>query len=139
MSVVAAAASSEPGPLRPRDEASLVRFGRPFEVVADGLTICVVISGWEMPPGLQPEVADVLVRLPQGFPDTAPDMFWLSPRVTAGGRPVPGTDATETYLGRSWQRWSRHFGGTWRRGVDDLASLLAIVRRCLADAAGVTP
>lgn len=101
--------------------------------------ICVVISDWAMPRGIEPAVADVLLRLPQGFPDSAPDMFWVSPAVTVGGRTIPGTAANGAYLGRSWQRWSRHFGSTWRRGVDDLASLLAIVRRCLADAAGVTP
>jgi hypothetical protein len=33
-------------------------------------------------------------------------------------------------VGRSWQRWSRHFAaGQWQSGIDGLESFLALVRR----------
>lgn len=44
------------------------------------------------------------------------------------------TELTETYLGRSWQRWSRHIGNGWRPGIDDLRSYLAYITTCLRSA-----
>ena len=53
----------------------------------------------------------------------------------AGGATVQATDLTETYLGRAWQRWSRHFQpGQWRSGLDGLESYLALIRRELTRA-----
>ena len=49
------------------------------------------------------------------------------------GQPIPQTEVTEHYLGRTWQRWSRHFrAGQWLSGVDSLESFLALVSRELA-------
>jgi len=45
---------------------------------------------------------------------------------------------TEQYLGRSWQRWSRHFAaGQWQSGVDGLESYIALMRAEFETAAGV--
>jgi hypothetical protein len=127
-----------PALLRARDSAPLDRLGRPYTVELEAAMVCVVVAGYEVPGGLSANQADLLLRLPKGFPDAAPDMFWLDPALqTAAGGVIAGTELIETYLGRSWQRWSRHFGPLWRPGIDDMASLLAIVRRCLADAGGV--
>jgi len=49
---------------------------------------------------------------------------------------IPGTETREIHLGRSWQRWSRHIQGQWRPGIDNLATYLAYVRRCLDRAGG---
>jgi hypothetical protein len=109
-------------------------------LVLEGEMICVVVDGYEVSGGLSTGRADLLVRLPRGFPDVAPDMFWLSPALqTASGAQIPGTERMETYLDRSWQRWSRHFAPLWRSGIDDMGSLLAMIRRSLADAGGVEP
>lgn len=127
------------GPLRPRDASHLLRLSLDFAVSVENQMICVVIVDHPIPAGLSPDRADLLLRLPSGFPDQAPDMFWLAPAVTASGRTIPNTELTETYLNRAWQRWSRHYQQSWRAGIDDLATLFAIVRRCLADAAGAAP
>lgn len=138
------AAAPEPplpdtGPLRPGDAAHLHRLGLDFEVRVQAPMICVVVFDHPLPEGLQPDRTDLLLRLPAGFPDQAPDMFWMSPAVTAAGRTIPGTGQTESHLGRTWQRWSRHYQAFWRPGIDDLATVLAIVRSGLADAAGTVP
>jgi hypothetical protein len=74
----------------------------------------------------------LLLRLPAGFPDVHPDMFWLDPPVqTVTGLPIAGTQVHEVHLGRSWQRWSRHVIGNWRPGIDNLSTYLAYIRRCL--------
>lgn len=123
--------------LRPADQAVLDELGLEHQIGIDGSFLTVTIGCFRLPAGLDPEAADVLMRLPPGFPDIAPDMFWLEPAITCrGGTPIPGTESRENYLGRTWQRWSRHIGGQWRPGVDNLGTYLAYVRRCLDQAGG---
>lgn len=121
--------------LREQDQSFLDSLGYSHTVeVADGF-VNVVLT--DLPtPGLDQRHVDLLLRLPFGFPDATPDMFWVSPALTANGAAIPGTEQTENYLGRSWQRWSRHIGGQWRPGVDNLETYLAYVRRALARAGG---
>lgn len=123
--------------LRDADQRTLDELGRPYTVAVGGAFIELVISGFQLPANLQPTVVDLLLRLPPGFPDAAPDMFWLDPAATGpGGAGIPGTESSELYLGRTWQRWSRHIGGQWRPGIDNLATYMAYIRRCLDQAAG---
>ncbi len=98
------------------------------EVIEDRMT-CVVLHEFPLPNGLRPSRSDLLLRLAPGYPDVAPDMWWFDPPILRpDGQPIPQTDITEHYLGRTWQRWSRHFNaGQWRPGVDSLESFLALV------------
>lgn len=121
--------------LREQDQSFLDSLGYHFTVkVSDGF-VNVVLADFPTP-GLDQGHVDLLLRLPIGFPDATPDMFWVAPALTAEGAAIPGTEQTENYLGRSWQRWSRHIGGQWRPGVDNLETYLAYVRRALAMAGG---
>ena len=92
--------------------------------------ICVLLSEFPMPRGLVPARADLLLRISPGYPDVPPDMWWFDPPVKrADGQIIPATDVVENYLGRSWQRWSRHLAaGQWVSGVDGIESFLAIIR-----------
>jgi len=92
---------------------------------------CVVFSGFILPPGFQTAKTDLLVRLSPGYPDVPPDMWWFDPPVRrADGKPIEAADVMESHLGRTWQRWSRHFnGGQWRSGVDTIESFVALIRR----------
>ena len=92
---------------------------------------CIVLRDFPLPAGFDREKSDLLIRLSAGYPDIAPDMWWFDPPVRrADGKPIPATEVIEHHLGRSWQRWSRHFSaGQWRSGVDGLESFLALVRR----------
>lgn len=113
-----------------RDSLYLADRGLACEVSYDQGMTCLVIGDWPLPAGLNPGRVDLLLRLSPGYPDIPPDMWWFSPYVTCqGGQAIQATQVTEVYLGRSWQRWSRHLPpGAWRSGVDGLESFLAVVR-----------
>jgi hypothetical protein len=103
------------------------------EIVTEGGMTCVVLRAWRLPAGFDRESSHLLIRLNPGYPDVHPDMWWFDPPVRlANGQSVPATEVTETHLGRTWQRWSRHFtNGQWKSGVDGLESYLALIRRDL--------
>lgn len=117
--------------LRPADRETLKRLGLPFKVsFTSGFTMVQIID-YPLGPGLEPDKVTILLRLPPGFPDVYPDMFWVDPPVrTARGGAIRGTEYMEKHLDRSWQRWSRHVISNWRPGIDNLATYLAYIRRC---------
>jgi hypothetical protein len=129
------------GELLPADAQALNERGLAYEAVTEGGMTCVVVKSWRLPVGYDSSESDLLLRLPAGFPDVAPDMWWFAPAVKlSGGAVVPATEVVETYLSREWQRWSRHFqAGQWRSGLDGLESYLALIQhelvRCAAAAA----
>jgi hypothetical protein len=102
-----------------------------YEVVDESGMTCVVISDFDLPAGYDKPAANLLLRLPAGYPDLAPDMWWFEPAVrTDDGRVIPATEVIEQHLGRTWQRWSRHFQpGQWQSGTDGLESYVALIRR----------
>ena len=106
-------------------------------VSVDGGMIAIVIPSFLLPRGFTATVADLLLRLAPGYPDMQPDMWWFEPEVRrTDGQVIPATQSQEAYLGRTWQRWSRHLNpGQWRSGVDSLESYLALVRTELEIAA----
>ena len=108
-----------------------------FSEVVEGRMICVVLRDFPLPEGLRPARSDLLLRLAPGYPDVPPDMWWFDPPIIRpDGKPIAQTQVHETYLGRTWQRWSRHFNvGQWCPGVDSLQGFLALVSRELARAA----
>ena len=117
--------------LRAADRTALERLGLSYEAEPDGGFINLTITNYLLPDGLTPRTTSLLLRLPGGFPDASPDMFWTADviRTTSGKRPA-ATEVIETYAGQSWQRWSRHID-SWRPGLDDLDTLLRFVTHCL--------
>ena len=108
----------------------LSSLGLEHRIEAEAGMTCVVLRRWSLPAGFNYPAADVLVRLPQGYPDTAPDMWWFSPPIkTASGVALPNTDVFQDFLGRQWQRWSRHLTpGQWQSGIDGLESYFTLIR-----------
>lgn len=108
-----------------------------FSEVVERRMTCVVLHRFPLPKGLRPSRSDLLVRLTPGYPDIPPDMWWFDPPIVRpDGEPIPQTQVHETYLGRRWQRWSRHLNtGQWSPGVDSLETFLALVSQELARAA----
>lgn len=95
----------------------------------EGQMISVIIYGYPLPAGYSPSTVDLLLRLPHGFPDAAPDMFWADPAVTyANGAVPPATNVREVHHARTWQRWSRHLAVAWRPGIDNLQTYLRLIR-----------
>ncbi len=76
--------------------------------------------------------ADVLIMLPPGYPDMAPDMFYLDPwvRLANSNRYPNAADQRHDFDGRNWQRWSRH-NKDWRAGVDGIWVMLKRVQNAL--------
>ncbi len=94
---------------------------------ADGWQF-LVISDFELPSGFEPNRVELLVKLPPGFPDAAPDMFWLHPAVRTAAENVPRSTSNERLLGKNWQRFSWHLAaGAWKPGVSELRDFL----RCI--------
>ena len=97
---------------------------------ADGF-INLVIHEFPLPRGYQVNRTSLLIRLPAGYPNSNPDMFWTHPDVVLvnGSYPVAADQHDVQYQGHGWQRWSRHFSGlVWRPGVDNIRSYLVAVR-----------
>lgn len=103
------------------------------EVAIAGGMLCVMLPGWVLPAGFTAAAVDLLLRLPANFPDTQPDMWWMSPTVAlSSGQPIAAADLIETHLGRTWQRWSRHLpAGLWNTGTDGIQTYLAQIRTVL--------
>lgn len=97
----------------------------------DGL-VHLVIRNFPFPAQYTPNASDLLLRLPPNFPSAKPDMFWTFPhvRLSTGAYPQTADCFDVQYLGRQWQRWSRHFAADqWRPGTDNLKTYLGTIRR----------
>jgi E2/UBC family protein E len=125
--------------LPPTDSVFLADRDINHTIALDGGMTCVIFPNWPVPLGYDRQATDLLVRLPSGYPDVPPDMWWFCPGIKlADGRAAQATEAIERHLGRDWQRWSRHFqAGQWRSGIDGLESYLALIRQELGRSTGV--
>jgi hypothetical protein len=119
--------------LRSEDAAFLAEHDISYRCSAGTEGVDLVIENLLMPPGYSHSMVSLLVTLPAGFNDVGPDMFWMSPAVSRlGGGEPPGTGSLRQFEGGTWQRWSRHIGASWRPGIDNLATYLAYIRRCIS-------
>lgn len=103
--------------------------GIAYELTIDGNMMNLVLTDYDLPAGFDASRVDLLLRLATDFPDVKPDMFWVAPQIRlASGASAPASDYMEPYLGRTWQRFSRHLADNqWRPGVDDLRTWLAMI------------
>jgi Prokaryotic E2 family E len=85
---------------------------------------------------LDSSVADILIFLPSGYPDVAPDMFHTNPWLKLVSRGIYPNRADQPiiFAGISWQRWSRH-STEWRAGIDGIHTMLVRVGHALVSAA----
>lgn len=120
--------------LEQEDREWLAENGYKFEVVDEGGITNLILKDFLLPRGFDRETTDLLTRLPPGFPDTAPDMFWADPpiKMAITGAFAPASDLMEPHVSRTWQRFSRHFAGSpWRPGIDSLQSWVLCMRLLL--------
>lgn len=120
-----------------RDRDYLAEKGIAYEEVVSEGNRGVVLRQYPLPAGLfDAGRADILILVPSGYPDTAPDMFYLLPWVRLAGRnALPrAADQAFAFRGQSWQRWSRH-NPDWRPGIDGIWSMLKRVDHALQVAA----
>lgn len=120
--------------LLPDDDAEyLEEKGFDYEAHLEGGMITLIIRDFELPDGYEPRRVELLLRLHPQFPQVAPDMFWTLPVVShANGARPQATEIMESFQGRSWQRWSRHFTtAQWRPDRDNLRTYLRLIRTVL--------
>ncbi len=91
-----------------------------------GSELHVVIKKFPFPPEhYLPAAADLLIKIPAGYPNAPLDMFWTNPEIKSiNGQPPQKTESREQYHGKEWQRWSRHYVTPWRPGADSLRSFV---------------
>ncbi|MBX7123262.1 MAG: multiubiquitin domain-containing protein [Opitutaceae bacterium] len=116
-----------------RDRDYLQAHGIDYQLSVDVGTAGVVLRNMQVPAGkYNHEHADVLILLPNGYPDVCPDMFFLKPwlQLQASGRYPTCADVAHGFAGQQWQRWSRH-SSEWRPGIDGLHTMIARFRRAV--------
>lgn len=115
--------------LLPEDDAQFLRAkALKYEVRQNSGELLLLILEYPLPGSYTPGSCTLLLKLPPGYPNTNPDMFWTTPGVTLVNGAVPAAaEVIEVYEGTKWQRWSRH-AQQWRPGVDNLQTKLRTVR-----------
>ncbi len=107
--------------------------GLTWEEVVDGANKGIILRNFCLPVGrFTVPSANVLIVLPSGYPDVAPDMFYLMPwlQLLPNGSFPRATEAAFAFQGQSWQRWSRH-NNEWRPGLDGIWTMLKRVENAL--------
>lgn len=119
-----------------RDRNYLLERTLAFEEV-DGAQKAVILRAYRLPEGrFDTATADILIVLPQGYPDVRPDMFFALPwlRLAKDNQYPRAADQAFDFNGQRWQRWSRH-NNQWRPGVDGIWTMLRRIDSALEAAA----
>jgi hypothetical protein len=119
--------------LRPADFELLTELQITHTTYRDGGTTLLVLHDYPLPAGYSADTVEVLIVVPDQYPDAALDMWWVYPWITFsnGVRPA-NADQPQVFAnyepepGRVWQRFSRH--PAWRMGQDDLRTFLLAMR-----------
>jgi len=98
------------------------------EVVQAAGEVRVIFHDFPFPAQYTPRQASLMVRLPAGYPNANPDMFWTKPDVKLTNGAFPQNADYHDPSAEGWQRWSRH-DNSWRAGIDNLRTKMASVRR----------
>jgi len=127
----------EPPILPMRCRRYLTDRGMTFEEVQESGQQVVVLRNFALPMGrFDAATADVLIYLPAGYPDNAPDMFYCQPwlKLVSVNRYPNNADQPQLFRSLSWQRWSRH-NSAWRPGVDGIWTMVKRIENALQEAA----
>ncbi len=119
------------------DAAYLQRKGIAYDEVEQGAQKAIVLQSYGLPAArFDAGQANILILLPTGYPDVAPDMFYLLPwvRLVVGNRYPKAADVSFSFRGQNWQRWSRH-NPEWRSNVDGIWTMLKRIDAALEAAA----
>ena len=123
------------------DEEFLEGLGVKWELHPDGdQAAFLVLRGFHVSGGgFTPASTDLLVRIPPQYPLAPLDMWYCAPaiRLASTNAFADRADQFETYLGVSWQRFSRHLpGGSWKPGIDGLRTFFTFIFAELQGKAG---
>lgn len=113
------------------DLASLRELYGAVDCVEDGARSMVIIRTVPLPSHWNRASTDILVQVPQGYPMSAMDMFWVNPGLSLSDGRIPEKgDYLETFMRQTWQRFSWHYQNNhqWNPSVDGLCSHLRFAR-----------
>ena len=113
------------------DENYLNEKGFTWELIPDGQSGFLVIKDYPLhPTRYDRDRVDLMIRIPTGYNLAGLDMFYVEPfiRLLTGSYP-PAAQVLETYVGRTWQRFSRHLAEPWRAGLDGLPMFLSLIQK----------
>jgi hypothetical protein len=103
-----------------------------FDLVKIGGELHFIYHSFELPGAYTPNVVDLRITLPSGYPNAELSMFWTKPWVKVAATKADPNACSHPMTfppdPDTWQRWSRHFPGGWRQGIDGLRTYLAVIR-----------
>lgn len=93
------------------------RYGK---VTHDEGATWVIVHDVPLPPGWSRSTSDVLMTLGAGYPQTAPDNFFVPAglRLASGGTPGATSANAMQHSGASWDQFSWHANGSWWPAAD---------------------
>jgi hypothetical protein len=106
-----------------------------IEVSEDPDFINLIFKAFPLGVGYSATQSDLLLRVPRSYPDAGPDMFWVDPQITLDSGQIPqSAENIETYLGKSWRRFSWHRpGNAWNPTIDNIHGHIEFIRRRLSE------
>ncbi len=93
--------------------------------------IFIVIKEYPLPKGWTPASTELLIITDVSYPNSKPDMFWVTPDVRLEGGRMPTAGCFESYpisnkIGQQWLRFSWHLS-RWNPATDNLSSYLSAI------------
>lgn len=105
----------------------LKKDGMCFGIASVGGMIHIVCPDYLLPKGYNKTITKLLLRLPLSYPNGRPDMFWVDSDLELENGTIPKQAGTiETYLDKSWRRFSWH-PNSWNPNKDNLNTFLEFV------------
>lgn len=112
------------------DELYLKEKGFSYEVMPQGNEGLLIIKDYPVNSAIYDhEKIDLLIFIPTGYNISKLDMFWVCPHLKLKDGSYPqAANYFQDYIGRNWQRFSRHLQA-WQPGIDGLPMFLSFVNR----------
>ena len=89
--------------------------------------IFIVFEEYPLPLGWNKKETHLLLITDVSYPNSKLDMFWVGPDLLLDGNKIPQAgDTIETYMDKSWRRFSWHVQ-KWNPAIDNVRSYLDTV------------
>jgi hypothetical protein len=95
----------------------------------------LLLHGFGFPSGYNLPSGSVAIQIPASYPVAGLDMAYFSPHLQrVDGQTLRQTQCEMQIDGKSWQRWSRHYG--WIPGQHNVGTHILLVRHWLDHGVG---
>lgn len=91
----------------------------------------IVVQNYSLPVGYSSAEVCLMILVPENYPISKLDMFYLLPGVDKTNGRVINALNNEDHFDIQWQRWSRHY--PWQAGVSNMATHLQVIKNCLME------